>query len=56
VYYVTVRNLQGKALIMLPKPKLETGIDISSLPAGMYLLDVMDTKTKSLQTVKFIKN
>ncbi len=56
VYYVTVRNLQGKALIMLPKPQLETGIDVSTLPAGMYLLDVMDTKTKSLQTVKFIKN
>lgn len=55
VYYITIFNLNGKALIMLPQPEIQKGIDISSLPKGTYLLQLMDKETKSISTQKFIK-
>ncbi len=56
VYYVTVRNMLGRALMMLPKPDIKQGIDVSSFKSGMYIIEIMDVKTKSLKSYKFIKS
>jgi bilirubin oxidase len=54
-YYITITNLNGKAVMMLPKPELEQGIDISGLAKGIYFVQLMDKKTKSITTQKFVK-
>jgi bilirubin oxidase len=56
VYYVTVRNMLGRALMMLPKPDIKQGIDVSSFKSGMYIIEIMDVNTKSLKSYKFIKS
>ena len=55
VYYITIVNTEGRAILMLPQPEIQKGIDISSLSKGVYFLQLMDKKTKSLTTQKFIK-
>ena len=55
VYYITITNVNGKAVMMLPQPELGNGIDISSLSKGVYFVQLMDKKTKSITTQKFIK-
>jgi blue copper oxidase len=55
VYYVTIVNASGKAMIMLPQPEITKGIDISMLAKGIYFIQLMDKKTKSITTQKFIK-
>ena len=55
VYYVTVTNVNGKAVMMLPQPEIQKGINISSLAKGIYFIQLMDKKTKSITTQKFIK-
>ena len=42
--------------MMLPQPDLRNGIDISSLAAGIYFVQLMDKKTKQLSIQKFIKS
>ncbi len=54
-YYVTVTNVLGRAILMLPQPQLEGGIDISTFSSGVYFVRLMDKKTKSLTIQKFIK-
>ena len=54
-YYITIFNLNGKALIMLPQPEIVKGIDVSSLAKGAYILQMMDKETKSISVQKFIK-
>lgn len=55
VYYITIFNLNGRALMMLPQPEMQKGIDISLLAKGTYLLQLMDKETKSISIQKFIK-
>lgn len=55
VYYITIFNLSGRALMMLPQPEIQKGIDISLLAKGTYLLQLMDKETKSISVQKFIK-
>ncbi len=55
VYYVTVRNIAGRAVMMLPQPEIDKGIDISALSAGAYVVQLMDKQTKSLSIQKFVK-
>ena len=55
VYYITIFNLNGRALMMLPQPEIQKGIDISLLAKGTYLLQLMDKETKSISIQKFIK-
>ena len=40
---------------MLPQPEIQNGIDISSLSKGIYFVQLMDKKTKSITTQKFVK-
>ncbi len=55
VYYLTVTNINGKAVIMLPQPEMQKGIDITSLSKGIYFIHVTDQKTKTISTQKFVK-
>ena len=55
-YYVKINNLVGKTVLMLPRPQLQSGIDISNLSPGIYMLQLTDEKTKRTTTKKFIKN
>lgn len=55
IYYITILNLNGRTLMMLPQPETQKGIDISTLPKGMYVIQLMDKNTKSIYSQKFIK-
>jgi bilirubin oxidase len=55
VYYVTITNINGKTMMMLPQPEMYKGIDISALSKGIYYIQLMDKKTKSISTKTFIK-
>lgn len=55
VYYITISNVLGKAVMMLPQPELSEGIDISSLAQGTYFVHVTDKATKAVTTGKFVK-
>ncbi|MFZ4798464.1 MAG: multicopper oxidase domain-containing protein [Bacteroidia bacterium] len=55
VYYVSILNLVGKAVMMLPRPEWQNGIDISNLAAGTYFVQLTDNKTKTTTVKKFVK-
>ena len=55
VYYVTIRDALGRAAMMLPQPEIQKGINISSLAKGIYFVQLMDKKTKSVSVQKFVK-
>jgi len=55
IYYITITTLEGRVAMMLPQPQWKNGIDISYLSSGIYLIKIMDMKTKSITTKKFIK-
>ncbi len=54
-YYINVVNTVGKTVLMLPKPELHNGIDISGLSSGVYFIQLTDEKTKQVIIQKFIK-
>ena len=56
IYYVTVTTITGRVVMMLPQPEWQNGIDISSLAAGTYILQMKDKQYKSTTSRKFIKN
>ncbi|MEI6522815.1 MAG: multicopper oxidase domain-containing protein [Bacteroidota bacterium] len=55
IYYVKIYNMLGKVVYMLPKPKLNNGIDISELSNGIYSIEITEEKTKNIFVKKFIK-
>lgn len=55
VYYITVYNSLGHTVLMLPQPELSKGIDISAFAKGIYFVQLMDKKTKSITTQRFEK-
>ena len=55
-YYVTVFDALGRMKYMLPRPELQSGIDISSLSPGAYTVQLMEEATKSVASAKFIKD
>jgi bilirubin oxidase len=55
IYYITITTLEGRVAMLLPQPQWKNGIDISYLSSGIYLIKIMDMKTKSITTKKFIK-
>jgi len=55
VYYISIKNMQGKTVMMLPQPELYKGIDISALPAGMYIMEFTDKESKAHHSNRFIK-
>lgn len=54
-YYIKINNAMGKTIMMLPRPLLQNGIDISHLSPGIYFLELTEEKTKITTTKKFIK-
>lgn len=54
-YYVRITNALGKTILMLPRPELQNGIDISWLKGGVYFLELTDEAQKAVQTRKFLK-
>jgi hypothetical protein len=54
-YYIKVVDLAGRTLLMLPRPQLQEGIDISGLTPGIYTIQLTDEKTKSVTVRKFVK-
>lgn len=55
VYYVSILNIVGKAVMMLPRPEWQNGIDISNLASGTYFVQLTDDKTKTVTVKKFVK-
>ena len=55
IYYITIFDVMGRSKLMLPKPNLQNGIDINFLSKGTYTIQIMDTKTKSISSQKFVK-
>lgn len=55
VYYITVLNANGKAVLMLPQPELGGGIDLSMLADGLYFVQITDKATKKIVGSKFVK-
>ncbi len=55
VYYVRITNAVGRTILMLPRPFLNAGLDISALSAGVYNVLLTDEKTKVTTTKKFVK-
>ncbi len=55
-YYVRVVNALGKTMLMLPRPELSGGIDISRFASGVYFLELTDQKTKQVFSKKFTKS
>jgi bilirubin oxidase len=55
VYYITITNMNGKAVMMLPQPDIQKAINIAYLPSGVYCLNLMDRATKTITTQRFIK-
>ena len=55
IYYITITTLEGRVAMLLPQPQWKNGVDISYLSTGTYLIKIMDMKTKSITTKKFIK-
>ena len=54
-YYIRISDAAGRTMYMLPRPLLQSGIDISKLPAGIYSLQLTNEKTKTTTTGKFVK-
>ncbi len=54
IYYLSIKNLNGKTVLMLPKPQLENGVDVSNLKKGVYFIELTDNKTKSKTSKKII--
>ncbi|MEP6795818.1 MAG: multicopper oxidase domain-containing protein, partial [Saprospiraceae bacterium] len=54
-YYITIKNVLGRTMMMLPQPKTENGIDIGRLVPGQYFLTLTDGRYKQQTTKAFIK-
>ena len=55
IYYITITDILGRTFLMLPKPRVNQGIDITSLKAGNYFLNLTDNRNKKTYTCSFIK-
>ncbi len=53
-YYIRICDAVGRTLLMLPKPDLQTGIDISRFSKGIYTIQLTDDKTKHTTLKSFI--
>ena len=53
-YYITITDRLGRTKMMLPKPNLQDGIDISGLSKGLYHITVTENNTKQRITRHFM--
>ncbi|MBU6323926.1 MAG: multicopper oxidase domain-containing protein [Bacteroidetes bacterium] len=54
VYYISIISASGKTVMMLPRPELHQGIDVSHLAPGVYYLHIT-SENKKQSTVSFIR-
>lgn len=54
-YDVTILNLAGRVIATPSWKVFKAGIDVSSLPAGVYFLHMTDGQGKTVTTTKFMK-
>lgn len=55
IYYLKITHANGRVLKMMPQPQWQDGIDVSTLAAGTYFVQLTDRKTKTVVTKKFVK-
>ncbi len=53
-YYVKIIDALGRTMLMLPKPELQNGIDVSHLPKGIYSIILTENKSKLVTTKTFV--
>ncbi len=54
VYYIRIIDSIGRTMYMLPKPQMNSGIDISHFRKGIYTLILTDSLTRKTTSEKFI--
>jgi hypothetical protein len=52
---MTINDLNGRTMMVVNNTDLQNSIDVSMLPQGVYFVQLMDNKTKSISTRKFVK-
>ncbi len=55
-YYITITDALGRTKLMLPKPDLTNGIDISQLNKGVYHISIIENSSKQTVTKTFVVN
>lgn len=55
VYYITITDMVGRTKMMLPKPDLSNGIDVSLLSKGVYIIKLTENNSFQTTTKQFIK-
>lgn len=53
-YYVRIFDAMGRTMLMLPKPDLQQGIDLSAFPKGLYTLQLTDGQCKQTSSKTFL--
>jgi bilirubin oxidase len=53
-YYIRITDALGRTILMLPKPELQNGIDISNFSKGLYFMQLTDDKLKQTTSSPFI--
>ncbi len=54
-YYATITALNGRTVMMLPRPEMLKGIDISNIAPGTYMLNITDDASRLISRISFIK-
>ena len=44
IYYITISDVLGRKKLMLPKPMVSDGLDVSMLSPGEYVVKILDTR------------
>ncbi|MFM8455737.1 MAG: multicopper oxidase domain-containing protein, partial [Ignavibacteria bacterium] len=55
LYYVSIHNVNGKTVMMLPQPERGVPIHIGSLAKGIYTVKMIDSKSKQTIIRTFVK-
>lgn len=53
-YYIRITDALGRTILMLPKPELQNGIDISHFSKGLYFMQLTDDKSKQTTSSPFV--
>lgn len=53
-YYIRITDAVGRAMLMLPKPELQNGIDISHFSKGMYTIQLTEETNKRTTSKTFV--
>jgi len=54
ILYIRITDALGRTMLMLPKPELQNGIDISQFSKGIYNIQLTEDKTKQTTSKTFV--